>query len=82
MIVKKQNFYGAYFAIARHQNKLYQIGQGLILALMRELLFYSHAFITWIVLTPLQLKLLQFPKYAQLSDFRKIMPNSFFLQLL
>ena len=45
VIVKKQTSYGAYFAIARHQNKPYQVGQDLILECMKELLFYSHAFI-------------------------------------
>ena len=64
VIVKKQTFYGAYFAIAGHQNKSCQVGQDLILALMKELLFYSDAFITWIVSTSLQRKPLKFTKYA------------------
>ena len=64
VIVKKQTFYGAYFAIARHQSKPCQVGQDLILECMNELLFFSHAFIIWIVLTPLQRKPLQFTKYA------------------
>ena len=78
MIVKKQTFYGAYFAIARHQNKSCQVGLDLILAFMKELLFYSHAFITSIVLTPLRRKPLQFTKYALLSDFQKNYAKLFF----
>ena len=46
VIVKKQTFFGAYFAIVHHQNKSCQVGPDLILAFMKELLFYSHAFIT------------------------------------
>ena len=60
---EKANSFGAY-AIALHKNKSRQVGQDLILAFMKELLFYSHAFITWIVFTPLQRKPLQFTKYA------------------
>ena len=42
LIVEKQTFHGAFFAIARHRNKSCQVKQDLILAFMKELLFYSH----------------------------------------
>ena len=38
----KANFFGAYFAIARHQNKSCQVGQDLILAFMKELQSHIH----------------------------------------
>ena len=64
VIVKKQFFLLPYFAIACPQSKSCQVGQDLILAFMKKLLFYSHALITWIVFTTLQRKPLQFAKYA------------------